>query len=150
MLPRSWGSSPEVLPSLQALQVAMPPVAQLPADWGGGFWQLRQLRLLSPACGQRLAAAVTEPTPGRLGGGGGAVAGGGAAEARATAGPDPGVDPPSALAATADGPASARLPAAWASGFPALQELALCGLGLGGALPGAWLQRSAFPLLTIL
>lgn len=142
-LPASWGSSPEVLPALQALHVSMPLAPQLPADWGRGFWQLRQLRLLSPACGQRLAAAEAAAGPGP------APA---AAAAGESAGAGPKLDGDAGLppAAPAGGPAPAPLPVTWAAGFPALRELTLCGLGLGGALPDAWLQHSAFPLLSSL
>ncbi|KAL4436534.1 hypothetical protein ABPG75_003673 [Micractinium tetrahymenae] len=149
-LPPSWGSSPEVLPSLQALHVAMPLSPQLPHEWGLGFWQLRQLGLLSPACGRRLAAAeAAAPAPGTPA----AAAGGGRASSTAAhsgRGSKLGVDPRPAPAVPAGGPSSVRLPVTWAAGFPALRELTLCGLGLGGTLPPAWLQHSAFPLLSSL
>lgn len=151
VLPPSWGSSPEVLPSLQALHVAMPLSPQLPGDWAHGFWQLRQLHLLSPACGQRLAAAPEAPPgtgPPHIGGA--TATAGRAAQAPSEAASKLGSRHASSDGAPAGGPPSASLPVAWAAGFPALRELTLCGLGLDGTLPDAWLQHGAFPLLSSL
>lgn len=44
-LPTSWGSSPDVLPSLAAMRVTAPFLEPLPAEWAGGFAALRSLIL---------------------------------------------------------------------------------------------------------
>lgn len=44
-LPASWGSSPDVLPSLQALALHIPFTGGLPPQWAGGFAKLDKLIL---------------------------------------------------------------------------------------------------------
>lgn len=48
-LPASWGASPQVLPQLQSLSVAMRLAAPLPAGWAAGLHRLRELTLADPA-----------------------------------------------------------------------------------------------------
>ena len=51
-LPPSWGSSPNVLPALEDLELGVDLQGGLPAGWGsGGFRRLRRLALPTPHLG---------------------------------------------------------------------------------------------------
>ena len=47
-LPASWGSSPDVLPTLETLLVTAPLVGQLAPEWAHGFTKLTSLALSVP------------------------------------------------------------------------------------------------------
>lgn len=173
-LPDSWGASPEALPRLQSLLVALQLEGPLPEAWAGGFRHLQQLSLVGSAWlegSRRRANAASlrqldqqqHPAQQQA-----ASADGGSEGPRPRALRSPRRMPLPASAqaaaleagtaaaageeaatASAAQPAS-HLPAAWAEGFPLLQQLRVAGLGVAGPIPPAWTSNGSFPQLQLL
>ena len=127
-LPASWGASPQVLPSLQVLEVQLGFAGTLPAAWAAGFPQLRTLDITDVSYMAAAKIKVGWPSMG---------------QALLPPGPQDTICQPPAL--PAGGP-PVFLPAEWAAGFGRLQLLRLLGLGIQGSLPEAWVQ-GGFPAM---
>lgn len=65
-LPPSWGSSPAVLPRLQALALHLPFTGGLPLQWADGFPRLEQLIISSDAPNAATPDPTSQPSSGPL------------------------------------------------------------------------------------
>ena len=136
---------PGALPALRLLEISLTGNASgfrpsLPPSWGARpavLPSLRQLVLQLPLAG---------PLPPQWAGGFAGLRMLWLSSEDAAGDGAPGLDSCRRIASTADGQPARRLPAAWASGFPALQHLELNCLSIGGTLPEAW-AAGGFPAL---
>ena len=122
-LPASWGSSPDVLPSLQQLSLVAQVEGELPREWAGGFKRLANMAIV------RMPDGATQ------------ILGEVFLQAAVAAQRDK-----AASTQVAEQGTRLQLPAEWATGFPTLTHLSLFNLGLAGTIPQAW-QRGGFPTL---